>query len=141
MNRRIGPAAGDAAARAGIGFAAERRPHITASWLAATGGRRRGDRVDFGRVNRAALAVLPSLLQRWLPDGRIEGAEYTARNPTRADKRPGSFKINLRSGKWADFATGDKGGDPIALAAYVNRCSQVEAARQLADMLGLAADG
>jgi hypothetical protein len=33
------------------------------------------------------------------------------------------------------------GGDPIALVAYLNRCSQLEAARRLADMLGLAADG
>ena len=47
----------------------------------------------------------------------MEGHEYVARNPTRADRRPGSFKINLRTGRWADFATGDKGGDPVSLAA------------------------
>ena len=33
-------------------------------------------RVDFDAVNRVALGNLPSLLQRWLPDGRVEGSEY-----------------------------------------------------------------
>jgi hypothetical protein len=100
------------------------------------GGRRRV-LVDFGAINRAALAALPAILRRLLPDGRIIGGEYVARNPTRADRRAGSFKINLRTGHWADFATGDKGGDPVSLCAYVEGASQAEAARRLARMLGL----
>src|SRR5712691_2667332 len=98
-------------------------------------------RVDFAAVNRAALGCLPDILARWLPGGRIEGREYVVRNPKRRDRRPGSFKVNLATGRWADFATGDKGGDPISLAAYLAGCSQVEAARRVAVMLGLAADG
>jgi hypothetical protein len=93
--------------------------------------------VDFREVNRRALVVLPSLLRRWLPDGRIEGAEYTARNPTRTDRRPGSFKVNTRTGRWADFATGEAGGDAISLAAYLVGCGQLEAAHRLAAMLGI----
>ena len=98
-------------------------------------------RIDFAAINRAALARLPDILHRWLPDGRVEGHEYVARNPTRADCRPGSFKINLRTGRWADFATGDKGGDPVSLAAYLADCGQAEAARELARMLGVPGDG
>ena len=98
-------------------------------------------RVDFAAINRAALARLPNVLRRWLPNGRIEGREYVARNPTRADRRPGSFKVNLDSGRWADFATGDKGGDPVSLAAYLAGCGQADAARELATMLGIEADG
>ncbi|GGD93498.1 hypothetical protein GCM10011390_10350 [Aureimonas endophytica] len=94
-------------------------------------------RLDFDGINRAALTALPSLLARWLPDGRREGHEYVARNPRRADRRPGSFCINLNSGKWAAFATGDKGGDVVSLAAYLAGTSQGEAARSLADMLGV----
>jgi len=93
--------------------------------------------VDFESINRAALAVLPAILRRLLPDGRIIGGEYVALNPTRSDRRRGSFKINLRSGRWSDFATGDKGGDPVSLCAYVEGVSQGEAARLLAKMLGL----
>lgn len=94
-------------------------------------------RPSFEEINRAALAALPSILDRWLPDGRRDGPEFTVRNPTRADRRAGSFKVNLRTGKWSDFATGDKGGDPVSLAAYLFGLTQAEAARRLADMLGV----
>ena len=99
-----------------------------------------GMRLDFGAINRAGLANLPALLKRWLPDGRLVGREYEARNPTRADRRPGSFRVNVGTGKWADFATGDKGGDVVSLAAYLSGSGQAEAARALADMLGLRHD-
>ena len=67
-------------------------------------------RIGFDCINRAALGILPALLSRWLPNGRREGREYVARNPRRTDRTLGSFKINLRTGRWADFATGDRGG-------------------------------
>jgi hypothetical protein len=92
--------------------------------------------VDFDWVNRAALTVLPALLARWLPDGRWQGAEYVARNPKRADRRPGSFKIN-RNGRWANWAVDAKGGDVVSLAAYLAGLSQLEAARELARALGI----
>ena len=75
--------------------------------------------IEFAQVNGVALKVLPKLLHRWLPDGRREGREWVARNPRRNDRQPGSFKINLRTGRWADFATGAKGGDVISLCAYL----------------------
>jgi hypothetical protein len=93
------------------------------------------DQVNFGKINLAARASLQSIVQRWLPDGRRVGAEYIARNPTRADRHMGSFKINLTSGRWADFATGDAGGDPVSLAAYLGNLSQRDAAIALARML------
>jgi hypothetical protein len=94
-------------------------------------------RIDFARVNSAALAALPAILARCLPGGRIHGHEYVVRNPTRVDRHLGSFRINMRTGRWADFATGDRGGDPISLFAYVENCSQSDAAIWLAQMLGL----
>jgi hypothetical protein len=79
-----------------------------------------------------------------LPGGKNCGGEYVVRNPTRADHRRGSFKINLRSGRWSDFAAGDKGGDPISLAAYVEGVSPLERGADLRPFLerygALAAD-
>lgn len=92
---------------------------------------------DFAAINRAALSRLPELAARWLADGSRRGNEWIARNPKRSDRRPGSFKVNLITGKWADFATGDKGGDVIALAAYLAGIGQGEAASRLADMMGV----
>ena len=102
--------------------------------------RRQGRRVDFTRINRAALARLPKIVARWLPGGRIEGAEYVALNPRRADRRPGSFKVNLITGQWADFAiAGACGHDVVSLAAYLGDIGQVEAAERVAVMLGIGA--
>lgn len=95
--------------------------------------------IDFQRINQAALRSLDAILVRWLPDGRREGREWVARNPRRPDRRLGSFRINLDTGRWADFATGDKGGDVISLAAYLGHLNQAQAAIALADMLGVSA--
>lgn len=60
-----------------------------------------------------------------------------ALNPTRPDRHRGSFCINIDRGAWADFATGDKGGYPVSLYAYLHYLSMGEAARALASELGL----
>jgi len=103
----------------------------------ASRGSRGSGHVDFAAVNAAALRDLPALLSRWLPDGRVNGREYEARNPRRGDRHRGSFRVNLRTGRWSDFATGDAGGDPVSLSAYLFDLSQIEAARHLAAMLGV----
>jgi hypothetical protein len=72
-------------------------------------------RVDFARINAAALAALPALLAGWLPDGEWRGSEYVARNPKRADRHRGS----------------------ISLGAYLADLSQPDAARELARALGI----
>jgi hypothetical protein len=93
--------------------------------------------IDFGAVHRAALPQLPSLLREWLPDGRRRGREWVARNPRRHDAHLGSFSINMNTGRWADFATGDRGGDVVSLHAFLSGSGQAEAARDLAAKLGI----
>ncbi len=46
---------------------------------------------DFRTINTAAVQALPGILARLLPGGVSEGGEYSALNPCRADRRPGSF--------------------------------------------------
>ncbi len=94
-------------------------------------------KIDFKGIHQAALAALPSLLAAWLPDGRREGSEWTALNPRRNDRSLGSFRVNLITGSWADFSTGDRGGDVVSLRAYLLGISQGEAARSLAQELGI----
>ena len=77
--------------------------------------------IDFPKINRAALAAFPAVLARLLPGGKIVGPELVALNPRRSDPSLGSFKVNRYNGRWADFATGDKGGDPISLVAYLGK--------------------
>lgn len=73
-----------------------------------------------------------------LSGGKNQGREYLPINPTRNDTKPGSLSINRDSGAWSDFATDDRGGDLVALAAYVLGCRQIEAAERLADHFGIA---
>ncbi len=104
---------------------------------AAQHARRSGMALWFATVNGAALANACRVVAAMLPGGRREGREWVVRNPCRGDNSPGSFKVNLVTGRWADFATGDCGGDLVSLAAYVAGCSQSEAAARLGTALGV----
>jgi putative DNA primase/helicase len=94
-------------------------------------------RIDFKLVAAAALSRADSLLRQWLPDGKVEGREYKALNPLRADHKPKSFSINLDTGLWSDFATDDKGGDLTSLYAYLHGLDQDKAAIEVADICGV----
>lgn len=95
-------------------------------------------RPDYAAINRAALTRLPDVLGRLLPGGRAVGAEWHV-----GSLRGGagdSLRVRLRghrTGAWCDFATGDKGGDVVSLAAAVAGLTQADAAWRLARMLGM----
>ncbi|MBT9234310.1 DUF927 domain-containing protein [Pseudomonas sp. MG-2] len=94
-------------------------------------------RPTFAQVKAEALCQIDLVLSHWLPNGkRVDGGkEYTAPNPTRNDKHAGSLKISLTKGTWADFATGDKGGDLIDLVRYLESSSDVDACQKLVEFL------
>lgn len=98
-------------------------------------------RPSFASVKATSLKAIDRVLAHWLPNGKREdgGKEYVAPNPTRSDKHAGSFKVNLSKGTWADFATGDKGGDLIDLVRYLDGGTDIEACNKLADFLGVTA--
>lgn len=96
--------------------------------------------LNFQKLSEAALSRFPILLFDWLPGGKIMGGEYLALNPTRPDQSLGSFSINMKTGRWCDFATGDRGGDPVSLYAFLHGLSQKRAALELAERLGVSLD-
>ncbi|MCS6946268.1 MAG: hypothetical protein NZM12_01485 [Steroidobacteraceae bacterium] len=85
--------------------------------------------VDFRLLAQHLLARADVLLFQWLPGGRIRGNEYVCGNL--AGEPGDSLKVNLRTGRWADFATNERGGDLVSLFAAIHKCSQLEAARRL----------
>lgn len=97
-----------------------------------------GGRVDFARINQAALSHVETIVLRWLPDGKRAGVEWVAKNPNRNDRKLGSFKINMATGVWGDFAIGESGGDLVSLAAYLHtNGDQRQAAINVAEMVGI----
>lgn len=94
------------------------------------------DKIDFKQLADAALMHAKTLVPDWLPAGRLEGHEWRAGN-VRGD--PGkSLAVNLNTGVWADFSSGEKGADLISLyAAIFTGNNQGKAARELADRLNI----
>ncbi|WP_441253653.1 VapE domain-containing protein [Bradyrhizobium sp. 613_E4_N2_2] len=95
--------------------------------------------IDFDIINRSLDAE--SVVPQWVPNGKRQGREWSATNPNRADRSPGSFSVNLVTGKWADFASGDKGGDLVSLYAYL-KCNgdNGRAARELMEQYSITVD-
>lgn len=68
--------------------------------------------IDFDRVKAAILADA-SVVAHYLPDGVKVGPEYRCANMFGGHGE--SFAINLNTGLWSDFATGDSGNSLIDL--------------------------
>lgn len=90
------------------------------------------------RANEAALGQITELLPVWLPGGRHEGQEYVCASLDGGQGQ--SCKVNLGTGKWADFATGEKGGDLVSLFAAIYGLRQSDAAQRIAEDLGITPD-
>ena len=83
----------------------------------------------FERVKRSI--NIQTEVMNLLPGGRKKGNEWEALNPTRNDFKTGSFRVNLYTGKWADFATQDKGGDIISLYCHIKGVKPIDACHEL----------
>ena len=91
------------------------------------------EHVDFAAVKAASLRSLNFIIPSLLLGGKRVGDEWVARNPTRNDAKPGSFSVNMKTGVWSDFATGESGGDMIDLYVYLKGGSNIQAKDALAD--------
>jgi hypothetical protein len=96
---------------------------------------------DFKIIAARALDRIEAVCAHWLPAGKKAGPEWEIGDRHGAAGK--SLKVHLtgtKAGQWADFAAGDKGGDLVSLVAYVDGIPQGEAARKLADFLGIATE-
>jgi putative DNA primase/helicase len=91
--------------------------------------------IRFGELAAALLAAAESLVPKWLPGGRRDGHEYKCGNLQGG--AGGSCSINLVNGRWADFATGEQGGDLLSLYAAIHGLTNARAAVQVAREEGL----
>lgn len=85
--------------------------------------------MDFKQINSGLLPQLEIFCRTWFPAGKKSGNEYKIGG---LDGSKGeSLSINLKSGVWKDFATGDGGSDVISLYAAFKGISQSKAAKLL----------
>lgn len=87
------------------------------------------DPIDFAHVSNELSPYIGSIVADICPGGTTRGSEYVAGSTTGGAGR--SFSVNLATGKWADFATNERGGDIISLYATVRGLNNAQAAREL----------
>lgn len=86
--------------------------------------------IDFERINNDLLRRSREFVRELFPKAEFSGHE--AKIGSLAGERGKSLSINLETGVWKDFATGDGGSDLVSLGAAVWGCSQGEAAKRIA---------
>lgn len=91
--------------------------------------------IKFDALARELLGRAESLCEQWLPGGVKRGHEYVCGSVRGGEGS--SCSINLTTGKWADFASNEKGGDLISLYAAGNDMDNGAAAIAIARDYGL----
>lgn len=87
-------------------------------------------------VLKAAAPDVSRLVETWLPNGKRHERHWVACNPVRGEKNA-SLSVNIDTGAFYDHADDSvKGGDVIALCAYLYDLKQSDAARQVAADIG-----
>ncbi len=87
--------------------------------------------VSFQEIKQKYKQCSIEILKRLVGNGKIEGGDYVALNPKRNDNRLGSFRIDVQTGRFHDFATGDRGGSILDLASFVYDCDLLTAVQKL----------
>lgn len=90
----------------------------------------------FAEVADALLARSVDVVRHLIPRGRLNGHEYVTGN-LQGD-RGESLSINVKSGVFKDFATGEGGGDLISLWGAVRGIANGEAKAEAETWLGIA---
>jgi hypothetical protein len=85
----------------------------------------------FQRARAAPASRQRNPRPQWLPGGRRRGHEWVCGDLSGGEGT--SLSVNLLSGRWADFATSDRGGDLIDLYAAIHELTMAEAYRELDD--------
>jgi putative DNA primase/helicase len=91
--------------------------------------------IKFDALAKELLSRAESLLEQWLPGGVRRGHEYVCGSVHGGEGT--SCSVNINTGMWADFSSGEKGGDLISLYAASNDLSSGKAAVQVARDYGL----
>lgn len=91
--------------------------------------------INFTALAEALLTRAKDLLDDWLPGGVLVGHEYEC--GSLSGGKGDSCKINVTTGKWCDFSTGESGRDLLDLYAEIHGLKVSKAAAQVAREEGL----
>lgn len=87
--------------------------------------------MNFNQLASELLIRSETLCREWFPEGKRHGSEFRIGDLSGAAGE--SLSINLNTGVWMDFATGETGGDLISLYAASHGITQGDAFRRLSN--------
>jgi len=90
---------------------------------------------DFADINSRLLAEVHGVLKHLYPNGKREGREFVIGDVNGADGD--SLSVNMRTGRFKDFADGEFRGDLVQLWAYRYHISNTKAAAECLRYLGV----
>lgn len=85
--------------------------------------------INFEQAANRLLPHAETILSIHCPGGKRRGHEYVASSITGGEGT--SFSLNLTTGRWADFATGEKGKDIISYYAHLKSINNAQALDEL----------
>ncbi len=91
--------------------------------------------LNYAALADALLPMADDLVGQWLPGGVRTGHEYVC--GSLAGGKGSSCSVNLVNGKWADFASDERGNDLLSLYAKAHGLTMAKACVELARQLGL----
>jgi hypothetical protein len=91
--------------------------------------------IRFADLARALLDMADTLLPQWLAGGVKRGPEWVC--GSLGGEAGSSCSINMVTGQWGEFSTGEQGGDLISLYGAIHGLSMGKAALQVARDHGL----
>lgn len=93
--------------------------------------------INYPALANALLAMAETLVPMWLPGGKFNqgGGEYVC--ASLSGGKGSSCSVNLKTGRWGDFAGEEKGNDLIGLYAAIHGLTMARAAVELARDMGL----
>lgn len=91
--------------------------------------------INFRALAEALLAMADQVVPQWLPGGKRRRHEWVCGSLQGGEGE--STSVNLNTGKWADFAADQQGGDLLSLYAAIHALDQGKAAVACAREYGL----
>lgn len=91
--------------------------------------------INFSALADTMLSMAADVVPAWMPGGRHSSPEYICGSLQGGEGR--SCSVNLTTGKWSDFQSGEAGHDLVSLYAAIHEISNGKAARQLAQEYSL----
>lgn len=91
--------------------------------------------IRFQELAAALLDRAHQLVPAWLPGGQRRGHEWVCGSLSGGSGD--SCQVNIQTGRWADFATEDRGGDLVSLYGAIHGLTPGKAALQVAREEGL----